>query len=469
QPPGGRAGPPGRRAAGPAGPSQVGLPGRMQRRVTREVHRKRMEREDRDQRRVQAARRRRTRRKPPAPDRQAVRRPHRCLRGDGIPGRPHRDHRDAVVAGLQAQPARDQRRVQGDQEFQDRPLLPQLVLRQLPLPPRRQRGLHAHHPKRQARSLPGVFLDRGDPDQPSRADPRLRAGEGPLASPRSRMPDLKPYIVLGLAVGGVFSLSGVGIVVLYRATAVLNLAYGAIGAAGALLAYSLTTGVGLSTWLSVAIVVVFCGMLSLLYGTFFGAAFALREPLVKMIGTLGVLLILLGAMSMIWTSQAYSLTLPTTNWSFQVSGVNVTGTQLIGLVLGVAVTAATAALLRYTKLGAGMRALADDRQAAAILGVPVRRVEAAAWLASGLLAGVTGVLLSNLVAFDAADLTFLVVPALAAAVVGRLQSLWLTLIGGLVIGVIQSCVTAFNSVSDYSATTPFVVAIVVMLWFARRR
>jgi len=283
------------------------------------------------------------------------------------------------------------------------------------------------------------------------------------------MPDLKPYIVLGLAVGGVFSLSGVGIVVLYRATAVLNLAYGAIGAAGALLAYSLTTGVGLSTWLSVAIVVVFCGMLSLVYGTFFGAAFALREPLVKMIGTLAVLLILLGAMSMIWTSQAYSLTLPTTNWSFQVSGVNVTGTQLIGLVLGVAVTAATAALLRYTKLGAGMRALADDRQAAAILGVPVRRVEAAAWLASGLLAGVTGVLLSNLVAFDAADLTFLVVPALAAAVVGRLQSLWLTLIGGLVIGVIQSCVTAFNSVSDYSAATPFVVAIVVMLWFARRR
>jgi branched-chain amino acid transport system permease protein len=283
------------------------------------------------------------------------------------------------------------------------------------------------------------------------------------------MPDLKPYIVLGLAVGGVFSLSGVGIVVLYRATAVLNLAYGAIGAVGALLAYSLTTGVGLSTWLSVAIVVVFCGMLSLVYGTFFGAAFALREPLVKMIGTLAVLLILLGAMSMIWTSQAYSLTLPTTNWSFQVSGVNVTGTQLIGLVLGVAVTAATAALLRYTKLGAGMRALADDRQAAAILGVPVRRVEAAAWLASGVLAGVTGVLLSNLVAFDAAGLTFLVVPALAAAVVGRLQSLWLTLIGGLVIGVIQSCVTAFNSVSDYSATTPFVVAIVVMLWFARRR
>jgi hypothetical protein len=48
---------------------------------------------------------------------------------------------------------------------------------------------------------------------------------------------LKPYIVLGLALGGVYALSGVGIVVLYKATGVLNLAFGAVGAAGALIAY----------------------------------------------------------------------------------------------------------------------------------------------------------------------------------------------------------------------------------------
>ena len=50
---------------------------------------------------------------------------------------------------------------------------------------------------------------------------------------------LKPYIVLGLALGGVYALSGVGVVVLYQATGVLNLAFGAIGAAGALIAYYL--------------------------------------------------------------------------------------------------------------------------------------------------------------------------------------------------------------------------------------
>ena len=70
-----------------------------------------------------------------------------------------------------------------------------------------------------------------------------------------------------------------------------------------------------------------------------------------------------------------------------------------------------------------MRALANDREITATLGVPVRRVEAAAWLGSGLLAGVAGLLLSNLVGLDATTLTFLVISSLAAALIARLQSI----------------------------------------------
>ena len=70
-----------------------------------------------------------------------------------------------------------------------------------------------------------------------------------------------------------------------------------------------------------------------------------------------------------------------------------------------------------------MRALANDREITATLGVPVRRVEAAAWLGSGLLAGAAGLLLSNLVGLDAATLTFLVISSLAAALIARLRSL----------------------------------------------
>jgi branched-chain amino acid transport system permease protein len=116
-----------------------------------------------------------------------------------------------------------------------------------------------------------------------------------------------------------------------------------------------------------------------------------------------------------------------------------------------------------------MRSLANDREITAMLGVPVRRVEAAAWLGSGLLSGATGLLLSTLVGLDAVTLTFLVIASLSAALVGRLQSLWVTLAAGLVIGILQSSLTPFDAISPYRSMAPFVVAIVALLWLARGR
>ena len=125
---------------------------------------------------------------------------------------------------------------------------------------------------------------------------------------------LKPYIVLGLALGGVYALSGVGIVVLYQATGVLNLAFGAVGAAGALIAYWMVNHTSWPHWLAYAACIVFGGVVNLLYGVVFGPAFAQRDPLVKMMGTLALALILLGLMA--WRAPAGGafvrvLTLPT--------------------------------------------------------------------------------------------------------------------------------------------------------------
>ncbi len=69
-----------------------------------------------------------------------------------------------------------------------------------------------------------------------------------------------------------------------------------------------------------------------------------------------------------------------------------------------------------------MRALANNRDLSAMLGIPVLQVETRSWLLSGILSGVTGLMLANLVRLDAIVLTFMVIPAMAAAVVGRLRS-----------------------------------------------
>src|SRR3954453_10827493 len=200
--------------------------------------------------------------------------------------------------------------------------------------------------------------------------------------------DFQPFIVAGLALGGIYALSGVGMVVLYRATGVLNLSFGAVGAMGAFIAYSLIHDHGVPDALGYAVCVGFGGLVTLVYGVLFGPPLPGRDPLVKATATLGLALILLGAMSWIWSDKARSMDLPTSNSGFLVGQVQVNWTQVIALSLSIVLTVVTAAFLRYTNLGTAMRALANDREITATLGVPVRRVEASMWFLPGLISGV---------------------------------------------------------------------------------
>lgn len=207
----------------------------------------------------------------------------------------------------------------------------------------------------------------------------------------------------------------------------------------------------------------------LAYGVIFGPLLARRDPLVKAVGTLGLALILLGLMDWFWPPKSRSMFLPTSNWYYQLGLVRVTWTQIIGVLAGVLVAVVTGVFLRYTNLGTAMRALANDREISATLGVPVRKVEAMAWLGSGLLSGAAGLLLSDLVALDAVTLTFLVISSLAAALIARLRSLPITLGAGLVIGLVTALMTPILSISVYRDMTPFVLATLGLLWISRRR
>ncbi len=282
--------------------------------------------------------------------------------------------------------------------------------------------------------------------------------------------DFQPFIVSGLALGGVYALSGVGMVVLYQATGVVYLAFGAVGGMGALIAWSLINA-GAPGWIGWLVCVAFGALVTLGYGMLFGPLLAKRDPLVKATATLGLLLVLFGVMDLLWTTsggESRAITLPTDNSGFSVAQVQVNWTQVIGLGLGIAIAVVTGAFLRYTKLGTAMRAMANDREITATLGVPVRRVEAAAWLGCGVLAGVAGILLADMVALDATTLTFLVIYTLAAALIARLRSIAFTFVAAIVIGLVQNLLTPISSVGNYNDMTPFVLAAVALLAFSRR-
>jgi len=280
----------------------------------------------------------------------------------------------------------------------------------------------------------------------------------------------QPFIPIGVALGGLYALSGVGIVVLYRATGVLNLAFGAIGAMGALIAWSMINTWALPSGLAYVACVLFGGVLTLLYGMSFGRLLAARDPLVKAAATLGLALLLLGVMDLLWPAQiTRSISLPTDANSFNVGQATVSVTQVIALALALVIAIATGAFLRLTKIGTAMRALADDREITATLGVPVRRVEAAAWFGSGLLAGAAGLLLADLDTLASDALTFLVIFTVSAALIARLRSLTVTFVAAIVIGVVDNLATPINSITNFRDMTPFVLAIVALLFFARGR
>lgn len=276
------------------------------------------------------------------------------------------------------------------------------------------------------------------------------------------------FLVSGLAVGALYALGGVGLVLLNRATGVLNFAYGAMGAAGAMTAWQLMQWKWPEplAWLACIGVAL---VLSLTFGRLIAPGLAHREPVVKAVATLGFALAVLGVVNLIWTVTPRKLSLTPDSLSLSIFGLRVTATRLIALAAGFGVTLGMGLFLARTRTGLMMRSLADNREIAAILGTPVRRVETFAWGISGVLAGFTGLLFATLVRLDPAVLTFLVIPIIATTIIGRLASIPATFAAGLVIGMFESLLTLYKPLAPFRVATPFIVAIIAMMWMQRGR
>ena len=278
------------------------------------------------------------------------------------------------------------------------------------------------------------------------------------------MPDLLPFLISGLGVGAVYALSGVGLVVLYRSSGVLNFAFGALGAVAAYVAWSALE----HEWplpLAALAAVATSVAISLAYGRLLAPRLAERETTVRSIGTLGLALGVLGFTEWFWGEQPRRLVLPTDAGAIEFADVRLTYTRVLGLAAALLMMAAVGLLLARTRIGLAMRALADQRGLSAILGIRVLQVDTAAWVISGAFAGVCGLLLANIVRLQATVLTFLVIPAFAAAIIGRLSSLPVTVAAGLAIGMLEAVAVLVPGFSPFRTATPFLIALLaIVLW-----
>jgi branched-chain amino acid transport system permease protein len=274
------------------------------------------------------------------------------------------------------------------------------------------------------------------------------------------------FFTAGLAVGSLYALGGIGMVVLFRASGVMNFSSGAAGAAGAMTAWQVVEW-GYWPPLAWAACILVALVLTLAYGRFIAPLLAWREAVVKAVATLGFALILLGLVAFLWPDDPRALELPTDAVSIRLLGLKVSGTRLIAFAASVLICIGIYAFLGRTNIGLQMRAVANDRDLSALLGIPILKVETVAWGIAGLLAGFTGLMFANLIRLEPVVITFMVIPSIAAALSGRLDNLGLVLIGGLSMGVIESMLTLSPLLKGVRPIAPFVIAALVLLYNQR--
>lgn len=282
------------------------------------------------------------------------------------------------------------------------------------------------------------------------------------------MADFTPFLVSGLATSATYVLSAVGLVVLYRASGVVNFAQGALGALGAFISWTVVEhgGPEILSWLAGVFT---SAALAFLYGRVLAPRLAYSDPVMRAVATLSFALILLGFMGYVWGEAPRRLRLPTDTMSFELLGVRITVTRAVAFALAVVSTISIMLFLTRSRLGLQMRALANNRELSALIGVRVLRADAFAWIISGTLAGVSGILLADLQRLSGQTLTFVVIPAIAAAVIGRFTSLPATVAGGIAIGVCEAMLTPVPVIGPFRTAVPFLFAVAALVWMQRKR
>jgi len=276
------------------------------------------------------------------------------------------------------------------------------------------------------------------------------------------------YTIIGLSLGGIFALAALGIVLIYMVTGVLNFAHGAMGMFSTFVAWQVFYGYphpGMPSW-EVTAEAILAGLgFAVVLGLFLELAVFRwvrnRPQITKAVITIGVLLTLQSAASLIWKNNQYHLPIyiaPQTS-TFMLAGVPIGANYIVIVVAALGLAFGLAAFLRGTAFGRAMRAVSDNPTTAALWGVRVDAVGAVSWVLGSVIAAIAGILITPFINFDTTSLTLLVVDSLAAALIGGLVSLPLTVLGGFVLGLLET----YPTIWIQSLGLPRLIALLVIL------
>lgn len=267
-------------------------------------------------------------------------------------------------------------------------------------------------------------------------------------------------IVSGISVGSMYAIMALGLVLEYRFSRVLNLAH---GGQAVLAAYTFNATRGAGRGLAFVLGVAVAGISGLLIEFLVGERLRRSSEFIKMLGTLGFLLALVGGVKAIWGGvyvQVPSLVSPQT---LAIGGVRISYDQLLLAFVGAAVSISVIVALKYTALGIRVRAVGERPVLAETLGVDSVRLARQLWTVGGMVAGIAGILVMPILNLDVVVYSLIVITAYSAVLIGGMENVGRAALGGLLIGLIQALANYKVHVIGVPEATVLAVALVVLL------
>lgn len=274
-------------------------------------------------------------------------------------------------------------------------------------------------------------------------------------------------MISGLIPGAAYAILAVCIVLLYRLVGVVNFGLAAIGALGAYSAYALLGG----GWPLAAAVVAGLGIaagVSGASGWVLARWFGTPSQTVRAVVAVVMLIVVLTLGFRLFGDSPRVMPSLLPEVSLLIAGVRVSLSTLLAIVLAVVVAVGLSLLLQFTRIGTRLEAMAERPVTLQLLGVNTRQLATGAWAAAGILATLAMLLIAPTRNPTFESMSFMVVPALAAALLGAFSRVWVAAFGGLAIGALEGAGARIDWLSQYRGALPFVLVIVALIWLRRR-
>jgi branched-chain amino acid transport system permease protein len=274
--------------------------------------------------------------------------------------------------------------------------------------------------------------------------------------------DIAQALISGLLIGAVYALVAVGLTLIFGVMDVVNFAHGNLLMAGMYAAFFAWLGLHLDPLASLPLVAIAVALLA-------GVAYQLcirpvlkGPPLAQIIVTFGLLVLTTGLAQVLFTANTRGVTNPLVGpVRLSVAQVVIGGPQLVTAAGALLCTAAVYAFLRYTEVGAAILAVAEDPDAARLMGIDPDRVNLLTWLIAGASVGVAGGLLMNFYTVNPTAGTDFGLVAFVAVAMAGFGSIGGAVVAGLAMGCVQTLTGLVGP--QYGFAAIFVLYLVVVL------